>query len=116
MMKLHVVPPAFGLRNTGPFGLKSEMALRHLKQEFELIPTVDPRTGPKRKLPYPLLVDTNHKIAEAYGVWVQKSLFGKKYMGIERSTFVIGADGVLEHVFERVSPTKHVGILLDVLK
>lgn len=69
----------------------------------------------KRKLPYPLLVDTDHKIAEAYGAWIQKSLFGKKYMGIERSTFVIGEDGKLEHVFERVRPTKHIRALLAAL-
>lgn len=69
----------------------------------------------KRRLPYSLLVDTDHQIAESYGAWVEKSLFGKKYMGVERSTFVIGADGVLEKVFERVSPTKHIGLLLDVL-
>ena len=69
----------------------------------------------KRKLPYPLLVDTDHKIAEAYGAWVQKSLFGKKYMGIERSTFVIGEDGKLEHIFERVRPTKHIRVLLEAL-
>lgn len=52
MIKLCVIPPAFGLRNTGPFGLKCEMALLHLKLEFELVPTADPRTGPKKKLPY----------------------------------------------------------------
>ena len=69
----------------------------------------------KRQLPYPLLVDTDHVIAEAYGTWVEKSLFGRKYMGVQRSTFVIGVDGVLEAVFERVSPTKHIKMLLDSL-
>ena len=69
----------------------------------------------KRRLPYPLLVDTNHAIAEAYGAWVQKSLFGKKYMGIERCTFVIGADGRLEQVLDRVSPLKHIKLLLQAL-
>jgi len=52
MIKLYVLPPAFGLRNTGPFGLKCEMALRHLKLEFEMVLSGDPRTGPKGKLPY----------------------------------------------------------------
>ncbi len=52
MIKLHVIPPAFGLRNTGPFGLKCEMALRHLDQDFELVPEADPRSAPKGKLPY----------------------------------------------------------------
>ena len=51
-MKLHVIPPAFGLRNTGPFGFKSELALRHLKQEFELVMSPDPRAAPKGKLPF----------------------------------------------------------------
>jgi glutathione S-transferase len=52
MMKLHVIPPAFGLRNTGPFGLKCEMALTHLKQDFDLVELGDPRAAPKGKLPY----------------------------------------------------------------
>lgn len=69
----------------------------------------------KKNLPYPLLSDGDHKLVEAYGVWVQKSMFGKKYMGIERSTFVIGVDGVLEAVLEKVSPVKHLKQLLEFL-
>src|SRR6187401_2213606 len=46
----------------------------------------------KHTLPFPLLVDEGHKIADAYGVWVQKRMFAVKYMGVERTTFVIGAD------------------------
>jgi len=52
MIKLYVLPPAFGLRNPGPFALKCEMALLYLKQEFEMIPSGDPRSAPKGKLPY----------------------------------------------------------------
>jgi glutathione S-transferase len=52
MMKLHVLPPAFGLRNPGPFAFKCELAIRHLKLEFELVESPDPRTGPKGKMPY----------------------------------------------------------------
>jgi glutathione S-transferase len=52
MIKLYLLPPAFGLRNTGPFALKCEMALLHLKQEFELVPSGDPRSAPKGKMPY----------------------------------------------------------------
>jgi glutathione S-transferase len=52
MMKLHVLPPAFGLRNTGPFAFKCELALLHLKLDFELVESADPRTGPKGKMPY----------------------------------------------------------------
>ena len=47
----------------------------------------------KFDLPFTLLADPDHAVAEAYGVWVEKSMYGKKYMGVERSTFVIGADG-----------------------
>ncbi|MDJ0787049.1 MAG: Tom37 metaxin N-terminal-like domain-containing protein [Myxococcota bacterium] len=63
MLQLHVIPPAFGLRNTGPFGLKSEMALTHLKQEFELVHTADPRKAPKGKLPF--LVDDGVVVADS---------------------------------------------------
>jgi glutathione S-transferase len=52
MIKLYVLPPAWGLRNPGPFGLKCEMALLHLEQEFEMVPSGDPRSAPKGKLPY----------------------------------------------------------------
>lgn len=66
-------------------------------------------------LPYPLLSDVDRKIVEAYGVWAKKSLYGKFFMGIERSTFVIGADGRIEAVLEKVSPKKHLGQLLEAL-
>jgi thioredoxin-dependent peroxiredoxin len=61
----------------------------------------------KHQLPYPLLADTDKSICQAYGVWVQKSMLGKKYMGIERSTFVIGPDGRIRAVLEKVSPLTH---------
>lgn len=69
----------------------------------------------KKQLPYPLLSDTEKELVTAYGVWVEKSMFGNKYMGIERSTFVIGADGVLQAIFEKVKPAKHLDQLLDFL-
>ena len=69
----------------------------------------------KRKLPYPLISDEDKTICDAYGVWVQKSMMGKKFMGIERSTFVIGADGKIETVLEKVSPPKHTKLLLEAL-
>jgi glutathione S-transferase len=62
-MKLFVIASAFGLRNTGPFGLKCEMALLHLKQEFSLSETTDPRPAPKGKLPY--LEDDGKLIADS---------------------------------------------------
>ncbi|MGJ8643089.1 MAG: peroxiredoxin [Luteolibacter sp.] len=69
----------------------------------------------KRELPYPLLADTDKAICEAYGVWVQKSMMGKKFMGIERSTFVIGTDGKIEAVLEKVAPVGHTGKLSEIL-
>ena len=58
-------------------------------------------------LPYRLLADEGHQIAEAYDVWREKSMYGKKYMGIERSTFVVGRDGTITHVFRKVKPAGH---------
>lgn len=61
----------------------------------------------KHALNFPLLADTDHKVAEAFGAWGEKSMYGKKYMGILRTTFVIGADGKVEHVWEKVKPEGH---------
>jgi len=61
----------------------------------------------KFDLPYPLLADQEHSAAEAYGVWKEKSMFGKTYMGIERSTFVVDKDGTIAHVFRKVKPEGH---------
>ena len=69
----------------------------------------------KHGLPYRLLSDDGHRLAEALGVWVEKSFAGKTYMGVERTTFVIGADGRIEHVLPQVKPAAHVEQLLTVL-
>ena len=69
----------------------------------------------KYGLPFTLLADEDHAVAEAYGVWVQKSFAGKKYMGIERSTFVIDADGNLARVMRRVKPDTHADQVLAAL-
>ena len=69
----------------------------------------------KYQLPFPLLSDGEHRIVEAYGVWVEKSMYGKKYMGAERSTFVIDADGRLSAIFRKVKPEEHVELLLNAL-
>ncbi|MBL8178383.1 MAG: thioredoxin-dependent thiol peroxidase [Bryobacterales bacterium] len=61
----------------------------------------------KYSLPFTLLCDTGHAVAEAYGVWVEKSMYGKKYMGIERTTFLIGPDGIIRKVFPKVKPAGH---------
>jgi peroxiredoxin Q/BCP len=62
----------------------------------------------KFNLPFTLLVDEDHAISEAYGVWVQKSMFGKKYLGIERSHFVIGEDGKIIEAAVKVNPEESV--------
>jgi peroxiredoxin Q/BCP len=61
----------------------------------------------KYKLPFPLLADTDHKVAEKYGVWAEKSMFGKKYMGIVRSTFIIDGDGKVAKAYEKVKVVSH---------
>ena len=69
----------------------------------------------KFALPFPLLADESQAIVEAYGVWVEKSMYGKKYMGAERSTFVIGPDGVIQAILRKVKPAEHTAQLLQVL-
>lgn len=61
----------------------------------------------KYKLPFPLLADKGHKVAEKYGVWGEKSMFGKKYFGIIRSTFLIGPDGKVAKAYEKVKVPSH---------
>jgi peroxiredoxin Q/BCP len=69
----------------------------------------------KYGLAFPLLADADHSVAEAYGVWGEKSMYGRKYMGVERTTFVIGADGVIQEVFRSVKPAKHDELVLGAL-
>lgn len=69
----------------------------------------------KHELPFPLIADEYHAIAEAYGVWVEKSLYGKKYMGIERSTFVIDKKGQIAAILEKVKPDEHYDQLMELL-
>jgi peroxiredoxin Q/BCP len=69
----------------------------------------------KHDLPYRLLSDTGHAVADAFGVWVEKSFAGKRYMGVERTTFVIGPDGRIERVLPQVKPAAHVDLLLEAL-
>jgi peroxiredoxin Q/BCP len=66
----------------------------------------------KYSLPFPLLVDDAKKIVTDYGVWVEKSMYGKKYMGTERSTFVIDPGGKITAILRKVKPAEHTGQLL----
>ena len=61
----------------------------------------------KYDLPFTLLADTDHAVAEAYGVWKEKSMYGRKYMGVDRTTFVIDRGGRVARVFEKVKPAGH---------
>jgi len=69
----------------------------------------------KYELPFPLLADPEHKVAEEYDVWKQKSFAGKKYMGIERSTFLIDSEGKVAKVMRRVKPDTHADDVLAAL-
>ena len=62
----------------------------------------------KFALPFTLLADTDHKAAEEYGVWGEKSMYGKKYMGVDRATFVINPDGKVKKIFPKVKVDGHV--------
>ena len=69
----------------------------------------------KFSLPFPLISDEDHKIAIAYGTWQEKSMYGKKYMGIVRSTFVIDGNGLIFQVYEKVKVKGHVDAVLNTL-
>lgn len=85
------------------FGVSPDSTKNHLK-------FID-----KHNLPFPLLSDEAHAIAEAYGVWVEKSLYGRKYMGAERSTFVIAPDGTIRDILRKVKPAEHLRLLEEAL-
>jgi len=70
----------------------------------------------KYQLPFPLLSDAGKEIVDSYGVWVEKSMYGKKYMGAERSTFVIDGAGRISAIFRKVKPEEHVAILREALR
>jgi peroxiredoxin Q/BCP len=70
----------------------------------------------KYGLPFTLLADTEHEVADSYGAWVEKSMYGKKYMGVQRATFVIDADGRVARVFPKVSPKTHDDVVLEALE
>lgn len=80
-------------------------------------PVEDVRKFAKKfELNFPLLADADHSVCEKYGVWQEKSMYGKKYWGAMRTTFVIGKDGKIEKVFEKVKPEGHDAEVLEYLK
>jgi len=76
-------------------GVSADSAASHLKFKQ------------KYHLPYTLLADVDHKVCEAYGVWGQKKMMGKEYMGIFRTSYLIGKDGIIKKVFAEVKPAEH---------
>ena len=79
-------------------------------------PATQAKFREKYKLPFSLLSDVDHKVAEAYDTWVEKSMYGRTYMGMERSTFLIGKDGKIEKIFRKVKPEGHAEEVLQALQ
>jgi peroxiredoxin Q/BCP len=70
----------------------------------------------KYQLPFPLLADPDHTVAEAYGAWGEKSMYGRKYFGILRTTFLIDGEGKVARIFEKVKPKGHAAEVLAALE
>lgn len=105
---------------------KEACAFRDTSQKFSKANTVIVGVSPdpskaqakfkdKFDLPFSLLADTDHKAAESYGVWKEKSMYGRKYMGIERTTFVIDAEGRIKKIFPKVKVDGHAEEVLAAL-
>jgi len=70
----------------------------------------------KYELPFTLLADPDKTVCQAYGVWKEKSMYGRKYMGVERTTFLIDAQGIIQRVFPKVKVTGHVEAVLKAIQ
>ena len=79
-------------------------------------PNAQRKFADKESLPFTLLADADKKVAKAYGVLQEKNMYGKKILGIARTTFIIGPDGEIEHIFEKVKPDGHAEQVLAYLK
>ena len=79
-------------------------------------PEAQKKFADKYEIPFPLLADTQKKLAQAFDVWKEKNMYGKKVMGIERSTFVIGPDGKLKQEFRKVKAEGHAAEVLAAIK
>jgi peroxiredoxin Q/BCP len=96
--------PDFSKLNTAVIGISRDSAASHDKFKT------------KYKLTFPLAADEDGKTCEAYGVWAEKSMYGKKYMGIERSTFLVDGKGVIRGVWRKVKVPDHVEEVLEAVK
>jgi len=93
----------FAKRNAVIVGISPDKTAAHVK------------FAAKYSLPFTLVADPEHTIAEAYGVWKEKSMYGRKYMGIERTTFVIDEQGKIAKIFAKVKPAGHAAEVLEAL-
>ncbi|MDO8991764.1 thioredoxin-dependent thiol peroxidase [Daejeonella sp.] len=93
-----------------------------LKEGFEVlgVSTDDEKSHQKfitkYSLPFSLIADTDKKIVEAYGVWVEKNMYGKKYMGVARKTFIIDKNGLIQKIIDKVDTKNSSGQVLDSIK
>jgi len=94
----------FKKANTVVFGVSPDPVKKHLK------------FIEKEEIPFKLLSDESHDILEKYGVWKEKSMYGRKYMGVERSTFIIDEKGNIERIFRKVSVAGHADEMLGICK
>jgi len=79
-------------------------------------PAAQAKFKDKFDLPFTLVSDVDHHVGEAYGTWVEKSMYGRKYMGMERSTFLIGKDGKIKKIFRKVKPEGHAEEVYEALQ
>lgn len=96
--------PRFGGLNTVIYGVSPDDVASH--QRFRK----------KHKMPFNLLADPDHKVAEQFGVWQRKTMYGKLFFGVVRSTFIVGPDGSIVKVFEKVKPEGHADEVLEALE
>jgi thioredoxin-dependent peroxiredoxin len=103
---------ACGVRDRGADYAKA--GVRVIGISPDEVKAIDKFAG-KHDLDFTLLADADHSVAEAYGTWVEKSMYGKKYMGVQRATFIVGPDGKIAKVFPKVSPKQHDDLVLKAL-
>jgi len=96
--------PEFDKLNTRVLGISKDPVAKHDKFKA------------KYELPFTLISDEDGSICEAYGTWVEKNMYGRKYMGIERSTFLIDADGKIQKIWRKVKVKNHVEEVLEAVQ
>jgi len=114
-------------KDNTPGCTKEACGFRDLQADFEKVNSVILGVSPdsvkshqnfknKYELPFTLLSDDNKEVVQLYGVWKEKSMYGKKYMGVERTTFVIDKEGKIRKIFPKVKVPQHPEAVLDVVK